>query len=424
MKRTPLIARTLQINICCDVGMDQIHLVCPPLGELPFAQSLTMDNRSDPIRTELERIRNSATSDEISRLQIVVEPTGIYHHLLTRIARELGYRTALVNAEHVVKMRTVIFGDSGKTDQRDPLAIAAVADQGRLIADRVLPEAFQLLRGWSSLYQVAENAIIEAKGRVHRALKYLFPDFDFSSDFLYGSSGQAVMECYQLDPHRIADETPARMFRRLRRRSRVLRSSVVRLISQARSSIRSTPDGALRDLSVEHLRLAWLDYLTHAQRREAARGKLEEIYAGARCEHPRLPAAVHRVVTTSGLARLFAEIGPLDDFHSWRQILRYGGLNLRERKSGRYVGLTRITHQGRPQLRRVVMQMVLPLVRQGELFGDYYRRKTLVEKMPGTKAMTAVARKFLKMLWGWCQSAAGFDATRVFQQQSTHQQVA
>jgi transposase len=424
MERTPLIAKIPQINICCDVGMDQIHLVCPPLGESPFAQAVTLDNRSDPIRTELLRIRSSATREEISRLQIVVEPTGIYHHLLTRIARELGYHTALVNAEHVAKMRSVIFGDSGKTDQRDPVAIAAVADQGRLIADRVLPEAFQLLRGWSSLYQTAENAIIEAKGRVHRAMKYLFPDFDFSSDFLYGSSGQAVMECYQFDPHRIAGETPSHMHRRLRRRSRVLRSSVVRLINQARSSIRSVPDGALRELSIEHLRLAWNDYLTHHQRREAARAKLEEIYAAARCEHPQLPSAVYRVVTTSGLARLFAELGPLDDFQSWRQILRYGGLNLRERKSGRYVGLTRITHQGRPQLRRVVMQVVLPLVRQRELFGDYYRRKTLVEKMPGTKAMTAVARKFLKMLWGWYQSATGFDATRVFQQQSAHQQVA
>lgn len=423
-KRTPVAVETAAINVCCDVGMDQIHLICPPLGDASFAQSRTIDNRSDAIRAELGRIRSSASQDELARLQIVVEPTGIYHHLLTRIARALGYRTALVNAEHVVKMRTVIFGDCGKTDQRDPHAIAAVADQGRLIIDRVVPEVFQLLRGWSSLYQIAEDGIIEAKGRVHRALKYLFPDFDFSTDFLYGPSGQAVMSCYQFDPHRIAAETPARMHRRLRRSSRILRSSVVRLLTQARSSARSTPYGALRQLAIEHLRLAWADYLTHEQRRQVVRAKLEELYAAARREHCQLPPAVHRIITTAGLARLFAEVGPLSDFRSWRQLLRFGGLNLRERKSGRYVGLTKITHKGRPQLRRVVMQLVLPLVRHGELFGDYYHRKTLVEKMPGTKAMTAVARKFIKMMWGWYHSSVSFDSSRVFQPQSIHQQVA
>jgi transposase len=423
MKRTPLVARTHQINICCDVGMDQIHLVVPPLGGEAFGHSLAIDNRSDPIRAELERIRQFATDEEVSRLQVVVEPTGIYHHLLTRIARELGFRTALVNAEHVVKMRTVIFGDDGKTDERDPRAIAAVADQGRVIVDRVLPEAFQLLRGWASLYQIAEDAIIEAKGRVHRALKYLFPDFDFSTDFLYSASGRAVMECYGFDPRRMAAEKPSVMYRRLRRRCRIMRSSVVRLLGQARSSVTSTPDGSLRQVSLEHLRLAWLDYVTHDQRREAARIKLEELYEGARGQHPRLPAAVRGVITTAGLARLFAELGPLGDFQSWRQILRFGGLNLRERKSGRYVGLTKITHKGRAQFRRVVMQLVLPLVRRKALYGQYYERKTSVEKMPGTKAMTAVGRKFVKMMWGWYQSGKAFDATRVFEAQ-LHRQVA
>ena len=40
--------------------------------------------------------------------------------------------------------------------------------------------------------------------------------------------------------------------------------------------------------------------------------------------------------------------------------------------------------------------------------------KTKVEKMPGNKAMTAVARKFVKMIWGWARATDGFDAARVF----------
>ena len=138
------------------------------------------------------------------------------------------------------------------------------------------------------------------------------------------------------------------------------------------------------------------------------------MYLEARTADPRLPEPVKGVVSLIGLARLFAELGPLDDFASWRQILRYGGLNLCERKSGKYVGQTRISRKGRPQLRRILNELVLPLVRRGSLYGEYYHRKTGIEKMEGTKAMTAVSRKLVKMIWGWTHSKDGFDATRVF----------
>lgn len=412
------------LNVCCDVGMDEIHLLCPPTPDSGFMRVVPTPNRTDAIRATLAQIRDSVGPLRASRLRIVAEPTGVYHKLLMRIARSMGFRTALVNAEHVVKMRTVVFGDSGKTDRRDPHAIAAVADHGRLIIDRTLPEVYQLLRGWSAIFQIAENGLIDAKGSVHRALKTLFPDLDFSSDFIYSASGQAIMTCYEFDPHRIAAETPSAMLRRLRRHSRIVRSSVIRLLAQARSSATATPAGALRDLALEHLGFAWQDYRMHFERRELARRRLEELYQQARDEDRRLPGAVPRVVTACGLARLFAELGPLDDFQSWRQIYRLAGLNLRERQSGRFVGQIKISRKGRPQLRRVAMQLVLPLVRSDGLFGAYHGHKTRVQNMPGPKAMTAVARKFLKMIWGWYHSAAAFDAARVFHPQRAARQVA
>ena len=48
------------------------------------------------------------------------EPTGVYYKLLLRIAASPGFETALVDAGHVKTMRSVLFGDDGKTDQRDP----------------------------------------------------------------------------------------------------------------------------------------------------------------------------------------------------------------------------------------------------------------------------------------------------------------
>ena len=44
--------------------------------------------------------------------------------------------------------------------------------------------------------------------------------------------------------------------------------------------------------------------------------------------------------------------------------------------------------------------------------------------MPGTKAMTVVMRKFLKLFYGWYQSGGAFDRGRVFVCESQHQQAA
>lgn len=412
------------VLVCCDIGMDNVHLICRALAGQTFPRVFAIENRSDPIRATLTQLRNDASSSGQANVRLVIEPTGVYDKLLLRIAQELGFETRLVSGEDVAKMRQVVFGDPGKTDPRDPHAIEAVARHGRTSVARVLSQVFALMRVWAKIYQDAEDEIIEAKGRIHRALKLLFPDLDFSTDFIYSASGHAIMRCYEWNPHRIVRDAPARIYERLRRHSRILRRSVDRLLAYARASAHSTPDGRLGDVAVEQLSLAWEELARHSERRERARVKLEDLYDEARNEDARMPEPVKGVASKIGLARLFAETGPLDDFASWRQILRYGGLNLCERQSGKYRGQTKISRKGRPQLRRILNELVLPLVRRDALFGAYYQRKTRIEKMPGTKAMTAVSRKLVKMIWGWSHADTGFDPGRVFICRAAHARAA
>ncbi len=425
MKSTPrlLVDATLsRADVCGDVSMDDIHLTCPRLTACGFPQIFVMENRTDAIRLTLSRLRKHADEAGIKSVRIVVEPTGIYGELFLNLARSMQFETAFVNGEHVAKMRVLIFGDTGKTDRRDAEAISAVAASGRMIVDRrrSFPEVYELLRNWGMLYQVAEDGLIEAKARVHRSLRLVFPDFDFSTDFLYGPSGHAIFRTTGLDPHQIAQYAPGRLLERLRHHSTIRRSSVERLIARARASASSTATGERHEFLRLQLANAFEDLALHEQRRATARAKLEALYDQARSTDERLPEPVFGVVSKIGLARLFAELGPISDFDSWRQALRYGGLNLRERQSGTYRGLTRIARRGRPQLRRILNQLALPLVREGCLYGEYYARKTAVEHMPGPKAMTAVSRKILKLIWGWYHSGRAFDATRVFQCRAVH----
>ena len=95
-------------------------------------------------------------------------------------------------------------------------------------------------------------------------------------------------------------------------------------------------------------------------------------------------------------------------------------MNLCERQSGTMVGQRHISKKGRAPLRKVLGQAVLPLVRKTDLYGAYYHAKK-ADGMEGQKAMMAVARKFLKLLWGLNRSAQGFASGRVFACQSQFQ---
>ncbi len=427
VKRTPErvdCANETTFDVCCDVGMTDLHLTVGRTATSRFPRVFSIANRTEPIRTALTEIRALADGAGRRRVRVVVEPTGVYHKLLLRLSREAGFEPCLVNAEHVANMRKVLFGDDGKTDHRDPHAIAAVAAQERLIKERQLPETYELLRGWGGLFQDAEDAIIEVKNRIHALVKTLFPDFGFSVDFLYGPSGSAIVNLFGLNPHTIAALTASQLQRRLRAHCRIQARSVARLLEQAHASATSTPSGARNALAEKTLRLAFEELDLHQRRREVAREHLESLYATACAEDARLPKPTRGVVSATMLARLVAETGPLSDFSSWRQLLRLAGLNLRERQSGKYRALTKIARKGRPHLRRILNIMALPLVASGKLYGSWYAQKTEQQKMPGKKAMTAVSRKLVKMIWGWYRSAADFAPGRVFHCRSQYQNAA
>ncbi len=402
-------------TVAVDVSAYKLNLICRELSAPGASAEWEIANRTEPITSTLLAIHERAQSQGATEFRVVVEPTGIYHKLLLRIAASLGFQTFMVDAGHVQKMRTVLFGDDGKTDRRDPYAIEAVAARGRLIPDRRHAEIYSLLRQWGKIYSDAEVALIDAKSRVHRALTLLFPDFDFTTDFLYGPSGRAIVHCFGLDPHAIATLSVSRLLARLRKHSRILRSSVVRLLTQARQTVAGVTRSRVTDLQARDLAFAWEDFELAARRRQSARTELEALYDEARLHDPLLPVIkAGSVISKLAMARLLGEAGALTSYSSWRQLMRMAGMNLRERKSGTYVGQTRITRIGRPMLRAILNQMALPLVKRDRLFGSYYHHKKTVQKMPGAKAMTAVGRKIVKMIWGWYRSGEAFDVSRVF----------
>ena len=138
-----------------------------------------------------------------------------------------------------------------------------------------------------------------------------------------------------------------------------------------------------------------------------------------RVEDPNIPPPTPELISETNMAKLLGETGPLSDFKHFRQLLRYGGLNLRERESGSYHGKTKIAKKGRRRLRKVLGNIVLPIVPKHKLYGKFYHDKKDNTLMPGNKAMVVTIRNFLRKFFGWYQAGGGeFNRERWFKCES------
>jgi hypothetical protein len=190
--------------------------------------------------------------------------------------------------------------------------------------------------------------------------------------------------------------------------------SIDRLWRDAQSSVlNELPQGYIEVMELNLTQL-WSDFERLEQRKAMLEEKMIGIMERLREQDPNIPPPTKGVISAKNLAILLGQTGPMPDFESWRKIMRYAGLNIRMRASGKYQGQNKITKKGRPLLRKVLGQIALPLCKRGTLYGEYYHGKKDQQKMPGNKAMTIVMRHFLRKFHGWYCSGQQFDKERFF----------
>ena len=91
------------------------------------------------------------------------------------------------------------------------------------------------------------------------------------------------------------------------------------------------------------------------------------------------------LVTVAGF---ISEVGDISRFKNPKQIQKYAGFELVENSSGKHKGRTTISKRGR----KIIYQVVLPLIRINQEFGsiyDYYRKR-IKNPLKGRQAMIAV----------------------------------
>jgi len=403
-----------ELVVCFDVSKKKLdgYAIHSRTGASDREITVTLDRRADQIEEQLSELSSYADEHGLDGLCVVCEPTGGYDQELLRLARKQGHRTAYVNTEHSAKMSTVESGDTNKTDPADARAMSLVAQVDRTQTHRMLEDEYGLLRELGQMYEDEDEQASRARTRFHHVLKKLFCDYEKDADFLFGSTGTAVMEEYAWDPEAILDDGYEQFCQKVKSHVKNARwATLEALYKQAQRSARMQWPEGYRSVWKRRLKQLWADYERHARRKEQIGGRIEQLYLRLQ-KRGEVPAPFEEI-SAKQLGRLVGELGPIGDFNACQQVEKYVGINLREHESGEYEGEVKITKKGRPLARKILGQMAHQLIPEGRLFGDYYRRK-LRQGMRKAKAYVAVMRKILRLIVGLYKSDRPYDPDRVF----------
>src|SRR2546423_5660941 len=403
--------------------VEKLRTACADISKASFTWAIEgrdegiVPQKNKAVREWIRAQLEEAKGHGYTGVRIVCESTSGYHKRLLRIARAEGCETALVSAEQVKAMQVVESNDTGKADWKDPRTMLLLVKLGKMLTNRQLTGEWAALREMNFDYEHVERRSTQVKNRIHGMLLQLFPDLSFKKDWLFkADAARAVMAVYGFNPYAIVAEGQASVRQTLRKQG-VRQKTIERIFRDAQQSILQPSETLWQEIKSEQLKDAYADLSVAQERRERLRlrmiGLLEALQAKGEVKLKPQTGFIGPFM----LARILAETEPLNDAKTLSQLLRYAGMNLRPNQSGQHRGKERQAKRGRARLRAVLAQAILKLVVRTQLYGPYYHEKR-VAGTPGAVAMTAVARKFLKLLFGLNRSTQALDPARVFKCQN------
>ncbi len=412
------------LNIAFDVSKDDLYMYTETGKETLVCMADSFANKTDIIQVKLKSLEQMALRENYSGLHIVCEPSGGYEKKLMTLACKSGHGVSYVSGEASNKFKMVEDNSTEKSDPRDARVIFKLCRYGKFLKYRNLDEHYTQLRHFNRMQEQEQDLRNIARGHLHHELKTLFSEQDWKEAFWYGSSGRAVLKCYQGNPYKIVQAGEKRFYRRMKRAVKGIRNTTIeRIWINACHSIKLNYAASFTDLLAGRIKELWQDYQLHEQRIKEIKQQMAAIYRGLLDLGESLPPIIKGFVSVENLARIVGETGPFSDFNSAKQIKRYAGMNIRIRESGQFKGQRKMSKKGRPRLRLILGQSIFHLIKKDRILGVYYH--SLKDRgMNGTKAMSAVSRKLVDVLFVLSRPGVVFDKGRLFVSESKYQKAA
>ncbi|MBN2088623.1 IS110 family transposase [candidate division KSB1 bacterium] len=409
-KRRKKITDNQTLLVTLDIGKYQhyCYFRCPDGTEVkPFAVSVNQAG----FNQLWQQIQTLQRTKGLSQVVLGIESTGVYGLPVLHYFKEKGVTLVQTNPKHTRKAKEIEDNSPGKTDQKDPRVIANVIELGgwmRVVIPRgVANDVRQLIQ----LREDCKGKQIVLKNQVGDRLYQIFPEFEQVMTDLDGKTARYLLARFPT-PQLIVALGPEKLTQVMRQKSHG-RLSVARseaLYQAAATSVGITTGRRYQKNAIQQL----------LQQIEAADELLAQYERELGDLLQQVPAS-EWIMSIKGVglittATLIGELADFRDFRSAAEVEKYAGLNLYEISSGRRKGEKGIAKRGRPLLRKVLFFAALNVVKEGGIYHAKYQRY-LDQGKPKLKALVAIMRKLLRLIFSLVQQQKHFDLKYFEQQQ-------
>ena len=363
------------------------------------------NNSQEGFQSFLAYINTYTTIASAQQIIVGCEPTGHYWFNLARYLEENNIKLALVNPYHVKQIKELDDNSPKKTDLKDPKTIAKLVVDGRY-SYPYLPEGIyaDLREAVSSRERIVKelNAITN---RIKRWLKIYFPEYLVVYKNFSAESGLTVLESAPLpqDVLRLGPEGVNQLWRDKKLRAVGMKRALT-LVEAAHNSI-GLPGGNCARMEIQ---LLLEDFRTKQSQLEMITEVLEEETLSVPYADKLLAIKGVGLITVAGF---LAEVGDVRRFDSPKQIQKLAGLEVKENSSGKHRGRSSISKRGRKRLRKILFQVMLPMIQNNAEFGEIYQYFTTRQKNPlkGKQAIIAAGCKLIRVFYAILKHGVDYD---------------
>lgn len=321
------------------------------------------------------------------------ESTGPYGLPLIHYLRKKAVNLVQVNPMHTKRIKELSGNSPNKTDRKDPKVIADIIELGHSLS-LIVPEGpvAELRR----LIHARERSLQKTTVNWNQlqSLVYLvFPEFIDVMKDIKTKSAQYLLKHYP-SPQDIVKLGVLNLSCKLKK---------VSLGQLGVDRARALYDAAKHSVGIKE----GLESNLFEQRQILSLINLSESFVSEAEEQmgrylSQVPYSKY-LLSLKGLglvsvAGLIGEAGDFRKFKTQSEIIKLAGLDLFEISSGKHQGVRRISKRGRPLMRKILFFAALNVTRKGGILHDRYR-KYLESGMIKMKALTAIARKLLALLF-------------------------
>lgn len=339
---------------------------------------------------------------------IGLEFAGHHGYTFAQFLSRLGYSVVSVQPAHTKRLKEIEDNSPLKSDDKDARLICKLVGDGLFVPFPLLESPYTELK---LLVVQRHRLTVEQtrfKNRLQTILDLAWPEYLTIFSNLTKRTPLAILERWPLPQDILKASTrTVQRFARQTSRGQVKLPQVRALLDSARETVALTDGVDQRRCEINFLLERWR--LLREQMQEVD----TQIEALVQCCPEALALTSVPEVSTLCAATIVAELGTPSTFVHPAQILKLAGMNLVGRDSGLSVrGRRWQSKRGRPMLRRQLFLLAGRWCSPRGLLRDDYLRLRERNGNCRTKAVAAIARKIVPVLFAVMKNDTAFDAAR------------